>query len=82
MHKFSWRTMLIFVVSLLLAIILLGVGTAYMIKLKQQLRQLSTTALFNSGALAASGRSSAAPLRNDSIKIFSVPGEHNVFCVV
>ena len=41
MHKFSSRTMLIFVISLLLAVILLGLGTAYVSKLKQQRRPLS-----------------------------------------
>jgi hypothetical protein len=52
MHKFSSRTMLIFVISLLLAVILLGLGTAYVSKLKQQRRQLSDNSLFNCGALA------------------------------
>ena len=33
--------MLIFIISLLLAVILLGLGTAYVSKLKQQRRQLS-----------------------------------------
>jgi len=51
MHKFSSRTMLIFVISLLLAVILLGLGTAYVSKLKQQRRQLSDNSLFNCGAL-------------------------------
>lgn len=51
MHKFSSRTMLIFVIGLLLAVILLGLGTAYMSKLKQQRRQLSDGGLFNRGAL-------------------------------
>jgi NADH:ubiquinone oxidoreductase subunit 3 (subunit A) len=50
MHKFSSRTMLIFVISLLLAVILLGLGTAYVSKLKQQRRQLSDNSLFNCGA--------------------------------
>ena len=45
MHKFSSRTMLIFVIGLLLAVILLGLGTAYMSKLKQQRRQLSDNSL-------------------------------------
>jgi hypothetical protein len=53
MHKFSSRTMLIFVISLLLAVILLGLGTAYVSKLKQQRRQLSGISPFNSAALAA-----------------------------
>ncbi len=53
MHKFSSRTMLIFVVSLLVAVILLGLGTAYISKLKQQRRQLSDNSLFNCEALAA-----------------------------
>ena len=52
MHKFSSRTMLIFVISLLLAVILLGLGTAYVSKLKQQRRQLSDNSLFSCGALA------------------------------
>lgn len=43
MHKFSWRTMLIFVTSLLLAVMLIGLGTAYVSKLKQQRRELSNT---------------------------------------
>jgi sensor histidine kinase regulating citrate/malate metabolism len=45
MHKFSSRTMLIFVIGLLLAVILLGLGTAYVSKLKQQRRQLSDNSL-------------------------------------
>jgi hypothetical protein len=36
MRKFSWQTMLIFVVSLLLAVVLLGLATAHIAKLKQQ----------------------------------------------
>jgi hypothetical protein len=47
MHKFSWRTMLIFVMSLLLAVILLGLVTAYISKLKQQRRQLSDNGIFS-----------------------------------
>ena len=43
--------MLIFVISLLLAVILLGLGTAYVSKLKQQRRQLSDNSLFNCGAV-------------------------------
>jgi hypothetical protein len=43
MHKFSWRTMLIFVASVFLAVMLIGLGTAYISKLKQQRRQLSNT---------------------------------------
>jgi hypothetical protein len=35
MQKFSWRTMIIFVMVLLLGVILLGLGTAYVSKLKQ-----------------------------------------------
>lgn len=54
MHKFSARTMIIFVVCLLLAVIILGLGTAYVSKLKQQRRQLSDNNLFNSGALETS----------------------------
>ena len=45
--------MLIFVIGLLLAVILLGLGTAYVSNLKQQRRQLSDNSLFNCGALAA-----------------------------
>ena len=41
MQKFSWRTMIIFVMVLLLGVILLGLGTAYLSKLKQERRQLS-----------------------------------------
>jgi hypothetical protein len=46
MHKFSWRTMLIFVASLFLAVIPIGLGTAHISKLKQQRRELSKTSLF------------------------------------
>jgi hypothetical protein len=45
MHKFSWRTMLIFATSLFLAVMLIGLGTAYISKLKQQRRQPSNTSL-------------------------------------
>lgn len=38
--------MLIFVISLLLGVMLVGLGTAYLAKLKQQRRQLSDTSLF------------------------------------
>jgi len=41
MRRFSWRTMIIFVMVLLLGVILLGLGTAYVSKFKQQRRQLS-----------------------------------------
>jgi hypothetical protein len=41
MYKFSWRTMIIFVMVLFLGVILLGLATAYLGKLKQQRRQLS-----------------------------------------
>ena len=41
MQKFSWRTMIIFVMVLFLGVILLGLGTAYVSKLKQERRQLS-----------------------------------------
>ena len=30
MHKFSWRTVISFVMDLFLAVILLGLGTAYL----------------------------------------------------
>jgi len=46
MHKFSWRTMLIFVASLFLAVMRIGLGTAYISELKQQRRQLSSISLF------------------------------------
>jgi hypothetical protein len=52
MHKFSSRTLLIFVIGLLLAVILLGLATAYMSKLKQQRRLLSDSSGFNYGASA------------------------------
>ena len=52
MRKFSWPTMVIFVISLLVAVILLGLATAHISKLKQQRRQLSDNSLFNCGALA------------------------------
>jgi len=41
MQKFSWRTMIIFVMVLLLGVILLGLSTAYVSKLKRERRQLS-----------------------------------------
>ena len=47
MRKFSWQTMLIFVVSLLLAVVLLGLGAAYIVNLKQQRRQLSDNGIFD-----------------------------------
>jgi hypothetical protein len=47
MGKFSWQTMLIFVVSLLLAVVLLGLGIAHIINLKQQRRQLSDNGVFD-----------------------------------
>jgi hypothetical protein len=47
MRKFSWQTMLIFIVSLLLAVVLLGLGTAYIANLKQQRRQLSDNGIFD-----------------------------------
>jgi hypothetical protein len=45
MKKFSWPTMIIFVMVLLLGVVLVGLGTAYVSKLKQQHRQLPTAAL-------------------------------------
>jgi hypothetical protein len=45
MHKFSWWTMLIFVTGLFLGVMLIGLGTAYISKLKQQRRQPSNTSL-------------------------------------
>jgi hypothetical protein len=47
MRKFSWQTMLIFVVSLLLAVILLGLATAHISKLKQERRQVSDNGVFD-----------------------------------
>jgi hypothetical protein len=47
MRRFSWQTMLIFVISLLLAVILLGLGTAHISKLKQQRRQVSDNGVFD-----------------------------------
>ena len=47
MRRFSWQTMLIFVISLLLAVILLGLGIAHISKLKQQRRQLSDNSVFD-----------------------------------
>ena len=41
MQKFSWRTMIIFVMVLLLGVMLLGLGTAYVSELKQERRQVS-----------------------------------------
>jgi hypothetical protein len=38
MQKFSWRTI---IMVLLLGVVLLGLGTAYVRKLKQERRQLS-----------------------------------------
>jgi hypothetical protein len=45
MRRFSWQTMLIFIISLLLAVILLGLVTAHISKLKQQRRQLSDSSV-------------------------------------
>jgi hypothetical protein len=36
---FSWRILIIFVMVLLVGVVLLGLGTAYLSKLKQQRRQ-------------------------------------------
>lgn len=47
MRKFSWQTMLIFVVILLLAVVLLGLVTAHIVNLKQQRRQLSDNGIFD-----------------------------------
>jgi hypothetical protein len=46
MHRFSRRTMLIFVASLFLAVMLIGLVTAHISKLKQQRREHSKTSLF------------------------------------
>ena len=63
MHKFSWRTMLIFVIGLLLGVMLIGVGTAYIAKLKQERRQLSDNSLFTRHSDAGTDlRRSFAPL--------------------
>jgi len=56
--------MLIFVTGLLLAVILLGVGTAYISKLKQQRRQLSDNSLFNCGALASKNVAPSSSAKN------------------
>ena len=53
MRKFSWPTMLIFVISLLVAVILLGLATAHISKLKQQRRQLSDNGLVNFNCASA-----------------------------
>ena len=37
MRKFSTRNMLIFVIGLVLAIVLIGLGTVYVIQLKQRI---------------------------------------------
>jgi hypothetical protein len=47
MHKFSWRTLIIFVMVLLIGVIQLGLGTAYLSKLKQQRRQISDNDLID-----------------------------------
>src|ERR1700730_6926215 len=47
MRKFSWQTMLIFVFSLLLAVVLLGLGIAHIVNLKQQRRPLSDNGIFD-----------------------------------
>jgi hypothetical protein len=36
MHKFNARNMLIFVIGLVLAVVLIGLGTAYVVQLKQR----------------------------------------------
>jgi len=52
MHKFSTRNMLIFVIGLVLAIVLIGLGTAYVIQLKQRIvPRNSNNALTNPGGL-------------------------------
>jgi hypothetical protein len=38
MQKFSWRTMIIFIMVLLLGVILIGLGIAYVGRLKQDRR--------------------------------------------
>jgi hypothetical protein len=47
MRRLSWKIMLIFIMSLLLAVILLGLGTAHISKFKQQRRQLSDSSGFD-----------------------------------
>ncbi len=59
MQKFSWRTMIIFVMVLLLGVVLVGLGTAYVSKLKQQRRQLSDSCPFR----ATLGGGACAPIR-------------------
>jgi hypothetical protein len=52
MRKFSTRNMLIFVIGLVLAIVLIGLGTAYVIQLKQRiLPRNSNNAHTNPGGL-------------------------------
>jgi hypothetical protein len=36
MHKFSTRNMLIFVIGLVLAVVLIGLGTAYVVQFKHR----------------------------------------------
>ncbi len=36
MHKFNARNMLIFVIGLVVAVVLIGLGTAYVVQLKQR----------------------------------------------
>jgi uncharacterized integral membrane protein len=56
MRKSSWPTILIFVISLLVAVILLGLGTAHISTLKQQRRQLSDNSLFNCASVKLSSQ--------------------------
>jgi hypothetical protein len=37
MHKFSNRNMLIFVIGLMLGVVLIGLGTAYLVPLKKRM---------------------------------------------
>ncbi len=37
MHKFSTRNMLIFVIGLVLAVVLIGLGTAYVVQFKHRI---------------------------------------------
>jgi len=59
MQKFSWRTMIIFVLVLLLGLVLIGLSTAYVSKLKQQRRQLSDSCPFRTTL----GGGACAPIR-------------------
>jgi hypothetical protein len=76
MQKFSWRTMIIFVMVLLLAVILLGLGTAYVSKLKQERRRLSESFGYRAfmevtlaGGMKVPGRACAAMAASHSGRV-------------